>query len=299
MKRTIIYFVALATITSCTGESINTPTPKPGYKTIELKAAIEQTVSRTTLIDKDKKTKGINWEVGDQILVIDNYGKYGTLHTETAGPDEVFIGDVPQDFDQIEYAFYPASAFDPTSLNASDHTITLTLKKELTRINDIDSNPSYAIVNGEPSANFDNICGILDIPIAAKQSAYPIEVNVEANAVNINISGNFLFDYTNRTLTACGGNSREKKISMADKGKWGQISDKTNHFYFIVPPVTFDGGITVTAKIQINFYSFYTLDCEFHTENNIYVKRSQINPMRELLVVNDLDNTGEVRLIPD
>lgn len=251
MKRIIIFIAALFTVLSCTEKDITTP--KPGYKTITLKAVAGQSgPSKTTLSGSQ-----VLWKAEDAILAIDNEGNVATL---TAHADKIteggkyatFTGEAAESFGKIAHAFYPAENF--INLNFNQNEITLKLPQSTTIEDSFKNNPSYAYVGGESTdiVTFHNICGIL---------AFTLEVDIDGAYEGMNrlmisskssqISGYFTVNFTdsdNITLSQTSTTDSNKTIEIDPQSSKWQHSGFSLDFYYVVPEGAFNDGIKIETK---------------------------------------------------
>lgn len=262
MKRFFIYLTALTILASCTEKVAPAPTPAPGYKTITLKAVAGQPsgeIAKTVL-----NGTSVEWVEGDRILVLDDKGNTTILTAQSSGSETTFSSNnVPSEFGDIQYAFYPAGAFDKESLDTTNGTITLKLNDSSNNFDNIASNPSYAYVAGKGEATFNNICGILCIPITVIGYAcykVPSKITITSNNAAESISGPFTFEYGTfksskdgdssshmSSKTGCASLVNIEKIP-SNWGKYDWIGN-TITFYFPIPAGKFSKGFKITIVL--------------------------------------------------
>ena len=233
MKKTLFIVAAAMMFVACQKDEVAVK----ATKTLTLKATMEQasSASKTSFGEKEGSAQKLLWNVGDQILVVDEAGLTATLtaDAEADTATTTFTGTAPEGFGAIKYAFYGAFA----NYDAAGETIELTLPETCTNLNGISkgANPSYAIVSGD-AATFKNVCGIL--AFRADNSNFHVST-VGISSLDNNIAGKFSMDCTNGELNNIeGGKTMTANLNGASGAD----------LYFVVPASSFSTGFKVSAK---------------------------------------------------
>lgn len=284
MKRYIyIAALVLATISmaSCNSKIDPQVNPQPGYKTITLDAvAVQPGGESKTVIDgtvRDGKHL-VKWEKDDKILVVDKNGKQAILSSMGTGESTRFSGEVVDDFGEIDYAFYPAKSY--KDLNFTAKTVTLALEDNIeTDIIGHTENPSFAHVDGEKSAVFKNICGILNVNILCMEpKAYDYKFKLKMKTPdNEPLSGNFKLEYgkDDVSLTPIEGSTKSELLLYYNNPTWAATPLP---YYYILPAGSLSKGVILVARIFDN----EDLTSGIKTTKNLSIEKGQIKAMPAL-----------------
>ncbi len=261
--------IALLAALSCAkqdGPELEDPNSAPVF-TVDIEESYIST-------DNDEKKHYLSWDKDDLVSVFHNTagnsqykfaGKTGDFTGTITAIRVVKGGSIP-----TYYAIYPYS--DSNSL--SNNTLYFTLPAEQTYTGEGLGVKSSVMVakqaeEGDYDFNFKNICGYIGLRLYGSAEVASIELKGNNNEV---LTGNASFDMTSDKLSLS-GNGKAITLTCGNGATLGLTESTATDFILVIPPTTFDKGVTIT----ITDTEGNTIEEEF--DSKFTVERNQIHSL--------------------
>lgn len=275
MKRLILWSIAAMTLLgACTKSEVEELRPAD-----DSRHRIYATMGEESRVGLNENLKSV-WDEGDQILAFgpellaayenqSNTGSRNAVFVEVASFEPWDLA-----YENKYYAAYPYDVFSTilTFTNNSEPAVVFqTSGTQTYREGSYDRLSNLMIAQSEDGENFTfkNMGGYLCLSLTGDKSVR-----------NITLEGNnseTLYGYHYfgvRAHDRCGWYEAHGQSLVLDCGESGvQLTDSAEEFYFVLPPMTFDLGISITIEFTDGSKSYK------RTSNSITIQRNHILPM--------------------
>ena len=292
MKRLLSFAATLLLLASCTTEidqQFGSRAAAPGNKT-KFQASVEACTAPDTKVYADENMK-VLWNADDRISIFNmttcnsEYAFEGD-DGDTAGSFAwVSEGEEGEAIDCV-YAVYP---YQPGTTVSTSGDVTLTLPAEQAyKVNSfgVGANTMVAVTE-ETFLAFKNVGGYLSLRL------YGDNISVRRITIRGNggekIAGKGMVEMPlggTPTVTMDGTGTDAVSIVCDPVVKIGRSAESFTDFWFVIPPVTFKQGFTITVVDDMG--GVFTKS----TSKSFTVSRNTLDWMKELKVVPDYDNVN-------
>ena len=278
MKRILAFACLVAIAAGCVREEVQEPLDA-GYKIYARITGDETKVQ----LNSARKTV---WTAGDQITVLGEYDDYNysewTFDGQTGDRDGSFTLTSAGKFNDFNFGEQYHAIYGPyDGLNMIDGRLVLFSKVLAAQTYvpgsyGLQANVMYGTSGDGTDFRFSNMLGYLCLGLAGDKV---VEKIVLSGNDEETIAGDFYF-FTDdfQTLHWNGNSSRQIVLDCGDEGV--QLTDEPAYFYFVLPPIDFESGISV--EVYFKDGSFYPQA----TTNPVTIARNTILSMSEI-------NTGD------
>lgn len=227
MKRSLAFFLALASVLSCTKEAMPEAT-----KSIEVR--LDGTATKTVL-DGFK----VYWTDGDRI---------SANGIESAALSSVGQKVSAARFDLPESVSYPISILYPSSFYKDAQTITLPSLQNWTEGSFATATFPCAGVqtSAQEYSSLKNLCALIKLPLTSSHN-HPVKGVIFKGGAGEQVCGDFTVDYSSGTMARAGGGAQLKLATGSL-----QLGTQATDLYFVIPPGQYNG------------FSFRIIDTENH-----------------------------------